>query len=1086
MKPTKLVMQAFGAYAEQTEIDFTQFEEKGLFLICGDTGAGKTTIFDAISYALYGEASGSYRDTKNLKSEYVDKKVESFVEFYFTHQGKDYHVCRKPSFKYTNRNGKPDEQAEKVIFYQSDGTTLEGAKNVDGTKEKPGAIPQLLNMDAGQFMQVAMIAQGEFWKLLNAKTNERTDILRTIFQTDAYKKLEQKLENRKKVSYLARKEKEQSISQSFREVKVESAGILEVASGILAENLTLTENSEEQPLSVAQRICNLQEKLQDSKAVWNIEEMLTLLQAIIEEDMEKASQKEKALAQAEEELQNLQGTLVSAKDNNAILERYIRTKEEQQVLEAQKEPFVQRKIQLDRRKQATYKVKPEYDAWIAKEREWERTKQLINEGEQALADCQMRAGKADAKVNDTEMLRPEVEQCQKLVDKVREEEPRYKERETLQHELGQIQLQLAAQEQQEAALGTAEQTLQKRIRELQEQQAMWKEEPQQLAQAQAAYDKQLDSQRKMEAIANNLIPAWKRKQQELEKAQKQYREKQAAYEAAKEAYTHADRLYRANLVGILASDLAEGEPCPVCGATHHEKLATLVETSVTEEQCKELKAAEEEKLEAFNQETARASSLRADVQAKEQQIKEEIQGCVLPEFSGGVEVLEELIVIFERQRAMLVDAVAQSVENLEQLQQNCAKLGEVETELVRAQGAETTQLAERRKALAEEKQALVAKQASSQATFTALQTLSYPDWKSASLAGNRAMARVTELQTAIESATKEKKAADEAVARVQASIATQKQALEQQKTDAQMLKQRLDGKLSASQFASVEEMQAQVATDAEIHAEEKKLTDYDKKVTEVTARLAQLEQEQDARHRTTVDLEQLQQAYTGKRTQVETLRTALQAVMFRIQNNREKQQNIRVQQTAYEKAKQENDTSYRLYHLVSGQTGNGRITFEQYIQAAGFDSILQAANRHLLPMSDNQFQLYRQTNSVGKQTNTFLDLEVLDINTGKRRPVGNLSGGESFKASLSLALGLSDTIAENRGGIQMDALFVDEGFGTLDSKSLEETKDALLSMSGENKLVGIISHRDELMDIPQKLRVTKGRGGSRIQMETAV
>ena len=301
-----------------------------------------------------------------------------------------------------------------------------------------------------------------------------------------------------------------------------------------------------------------------------------------------------------------------------------------------------------------------------------------------------------------------------------------------------------------------------------------------------------------------------------------------------------------------------------------------------------------------------------------------------------------------------------------------------------------------------------------------------------------------------------------------------------------MLQKRLDEKLSACQFASVEEMQAQVATDAEIHAEEKKLTDYDKKVTEVTARLAQLEQEQDARHRTTVDLEQLQQAYTGKRTQVETLRTALQSVMFRIQNNREKQQNIRVQQTAYEKAKQENDTSYRLYHLVSGQTGNGRITFEQYIQAAGFDSILQAANRHLLPMSDNQFQLYRQTNSVGKQTNTFLDLEVLDISTGKRRPVGNLSGGESFKASLSLALGLSDTIAENRGGIQMDALFVDEGFGTLDSKSLEETKDALLSMSGENKLVGIISHRDELMDIPQKLRVTKGRGGSRIQMETAV
>ena len=1081
MKPTKLVMQAFGTYAEQTEIDFTQFEEKGLFLICGDTGAGKTTIFDAISYALYGEASGSYRDTKNLKSEYVDKKVESFVDFYFTHQGKDYHVCRKPSFKYTNRNGKPDEQAEKVTFYQPDGTTLEGAKNVDGTKEKPGAIPQLLNMDAGQFMQVAMIAQGEFWKLLNAKTNERTEILRTIFQTDAYKKLELKLKNRMDVSFAARKEREQSISQSFREVKVEPAEISEGISGILAEDLA--EDSEEQPRSVVQRICDLQEKLQDSKAVWNIEELLTLLQAVIGEDTEKAKQIETVLAQAEEELQKLQGTLVSAKDNNAILERYARTKEEQEVLESQKGLFEERRIQLDRTKQATYKVKPEYDAWSAKEHEWERTKQLITDGAQTLADCQTRAGMADAKVKETEALRPEAEQCQKIVDKVREEEPRYKEREMLQHELGQIQLQLATQEQQEAALVTAEQMLQKRIGELQEQQAVWKEEPQQLAQAQAAHDKLLDSQKKTESIAKNLIPAWRRKQQELEEAQREYRKNQDAYESAKEAFTHADRLYRANLVGILASDLAEGDPCPVCGATHHEKLATLVEASVTAEQCKELKAVEEKKLDAFNQATASASSLRADVQVKGQQIKEEIRGYMTPEFIGGVEALEELIVSFERQREKLVDTVAQSREQMDTLQQNCEKLREVEAMLARAQGTEMARLAEQRKSLVEERQSLIAKQAASQATLAALQTLSYPDWEAAMQAGNHALARVTEIQTALDTAAKEKKSADEAVARVQASIATQKQALEQQKSDAQMLKQRLNEKLTACQFASVEEMQAQVATDAEIHAEEAKLADYDKKVTEVAARLSQLEQEQDARHRTLVDLEQLQQEHTSKRVQVETLRTALQAITFRIQNNCEKQQNIRAQQVAYEKAKKENDTSYRLYTLVSGQTRNGKITFEQYIQAAGFDSILQAANRHLLPMSDNQFQLYRQTNAVGKQTNTFLDLEVLDISTGKRRPVGNLSGGESFKASLSLALGLSDTIAENRGGIQMDALFVDEGFGTLDSKSLEETKDALLSMSGENKLVGIISHRDELMDIPQKLRVTKGRGGSRIQME---
>ena len=729
------------------------------------------------------------------------------------------------------------------------------------------------------------------------------------------------------VSFAARKEREQSISQSFREVKVEPAEISEGISGILAEDLA--EDSEEQPRSVVQRICDLQEKLQDSKAVWNIEEMLTLLQAVIGEDTEKAKQKETVLAQAEEELQKLQGTLVSAKDNNAILERYARTKEEQEVLESQKGLFEERRIQLDRTKQATYKVKPEYDAWSAKEHEWERTKQLITDGAQTLADCQTRAGMADAKVKETEALRPEAEQCQKIVDKVREEEPRYKEREMLQHELGQIQLQLATQEQQEAALVTAEQMLQKRIGELQEQQAVWKEEPQQLAQAQAAHDKLLDSQKKTESIAKNLIPAWRRKQQELEEAQREYRKNQDAYESAKEAFTHADRLYRANLVGILASDLAEGDPCPVCGATHHEKLATLVEASVTAEQCKELKAVEEKKLDAFNQATASASSLRAVVQAKELQLKEQIRGCMTPAFIGGVEALEELLVIFERQRAKLVDAVAQSREQMDTLQQNCEKLREVEAMLARAQGTEMARLAEQRKSLVEERQSLIAKQAASQATLAALQTLSYPDWEAAMQAGNHALARVTEIQTALDTAAKEKKSADEAVARVQASIATQKQALEQQKSDAQMLKQRLNEKLTACQFASVEEMQAQVATDAEIHAEETKLADYDKKVTEVAARLSQLEQEQDARHRTLVDLEQLQQEHTSKRVQVETLRTALQAITFRIQNNCEKQQNIRAQQVAYEKAKKENDTSYRLYTLVSGQTRNGKITFEQ-------------------------------------------------------------------------------------------------------------------------------------------------------------
>ena len=207
----------------------------------------------------------------------------------------------------------------------------------------------------------------------------------------------------------------------------------------------------------------------------------------------------------------------------------------------------------------------------------------------------------------------------------------------------------------------------------------------------------------------------------------------------------------------------------------------------------------------------------------------------------------------------------------------------------------------------------------------------------------------------------------------------------------------------------------------------------------------------------------------------------------RLQINQDKLDKIASQETELEKARKENSMCSGLYNLVKGTTGKGKITLEQYIQAAGFDGIIAAANRRLLPMSDGQFELFRQEDSLGKRSNTFLDLEVLDNTTGRRRPVGNLSGGESFKASLSLALGLSDTVSMNLGGIQMDALFVDEGFGTLERKSIESAMDTLINLSGTGKMVGIISHREELMEnIPQQIKLKKTKDGSRLTIETGL
>ena len=246
---------------------------------------------------------------------------------------------------------------------------------------------------------------------------------------------------------------------------------------------------------------------------------------------------------------------------------------------------------------------------------------------------------------------------------------------------------------------------------------------------------------------------------------------------------------------------------------------------------------------------------------------------------------------------------------------------------------------------------------------------------------------------------------------------------------------------------------------------------------------AQLKQaEADAKGRKIVDIDELQRETEAQEEKVEALRDRKGRIGYRLQSNEEKRRNISRLREELEKYRGEYGVCLRLYQLVRGMTGKGRITLEQYIQAAGFDTIIRAANRRLLPMSDGQYVLYRREDPPEKRSNTFLDLEVLDNFTGHRRPVSCLSGGESFKASLSLALGLSDTVSAHLGGVQMDALFVDEGFGTLDRKSMGNAMEILTQLSGTNKLVGIISHREELMEsIPQQIRIVKSRNGSRIE-----
>jgi exonuclease SbcC len=275
-----------------------------------------------------------------------------------------------------------------------------------------------------------------------------------------------------------------------------------------------------------------------------------------------------------------------------------------------------------------------------------------------------------------------------------------------------------------------------------------------------------------------------------------------------------------------------------------------------------------------------------------------------------------------------------------------------------------------------------------------------------------------------------------------------------------------------------------VVSEDDITKSEDCINKYNQSVATNKERLSQAKI--DAEGKELVDEQALKAICEEQNKIVDTVRTRVNTIEQRIKNNTAKRDNIAAKRTEYEKSQKEYSIYNKLYSLVKGQASSGKITLEQYIQVTGFDGIIAAANRRLLPMSDGQFELYRRGN-LGKRSNTSLDLEVLDNYTGRMRPVGSLSGGESFKASLSLALGLSDTVSSNIGGIQMDALFVDEGFGTLDRKSIENAMEILVNLSGKNKLVGIISHRDELKEnIPQQIKVKKTREGSQISIELGI
>lgn len=1058
MKPIKLIISAFGPYADRMpDIDFQQFEGKGLFLISGDTGAGKTTIFDAICFALYGTTSGTYRDTRNLRSEYAKAGTDCYVDFYFSHQGREYHVWRQPAFERRKQRGEGViTEKEKAVLY------VEGDTPVEGLTQVNNAVKELLHIDDKQFKQIAMIAQGEFWNLLNAKTDQRTEILRTIFMTSGYKNIENKLKEHMDADNEQRQRTEQSIVQYFDDVTCDKEDEL------------------------SSELKELQKRAKSSGSAWNLEELVSLLDAVIASDQKRYETVRAELVKADIELNKNKEALATAETNNRFIERLSKLEAEQERLKEHEKAITELESLLRRQKTAVHEIYPVYCAWAIKNQEASDTAKQLEEKKNGKVSVQKQAAEAEIELTKAQKRKPESEELMKVIHKLAEEEARYQQRDNLTEKLSALEAERETLKEDENTLKTAKNELKRKLEALRGKVADLKNKPGELLETQA-------QSRELEWLDGAIEDILGRQTKERKKRSKILAAKQKAYEfsfmeykEAVEQRLEAEGLLEGCRAGILAAGLEEGTRCPVCGSVHHPDLARLPQKSMTEEEFKNIKDREAECQRKKSDANTAAEVAKKAVEEYEEQMRTAILDCFgngILGISADTAELDALLVSLKNADEGLKVRMNENVLRQKVIEEECSLLEKSEKELEKAAGEDTDKMEADEERLSARKNHIETCITECMTTLNALKELSYPDWHTAAKEKKRAEKQVQEINQDIETAAGAKTKADNELTAIEAELKTLAAGLQTQREDEKQLRSELDGKLAEKQFESPDDMLGFVVSEEILLKNEEEINEYKRAEAANKAGISQAEK--DAEGRTLVDVQTLKSKCREQADRVDAIRQTENVISNRVTVNTEKRENILAQRRNLEKSRKEYGICRRLYELVKGTTGNGKITLEQYIQAAGFDGIIAAANRRLLPMSDNQYELYRQEDSLGKKSNSFLDLEVLDHYTGYRRPVGSLSGGESFKASLSLALGLSDTVSSNLGGIQMDALFIDEGFGTLDRKSIESAMDILIHLSGTNKLVGVISHREELIEnIPQQIHVRRTRNGSRIDVET--
>lgn len=921
MRPLKLIVTAFGPYSERTEFDFEKLGKSGLYLITGDTGAGKTTIFDAITFALYGRASGSSRSSDMLRSKYAEADVPTEVELDFEYRNKKYKIKRSPEYMRPKKRGEGfTTETAKAEFYCGD--TLFNGK----IEEVNSEIEKVMGVTREQFMQIAMIAQGDFMKLLFADSEERKKIFRGIFKTENFDRLTDRLKEEYRIAVEAAAESQKSILQYIK------GAVCGEGDGLFELKKQLSENGARLDRSLAEDVLQ------------KIDAVISADKNIFEQLSDDIKKTEKSL----EEVNQLIGKCTAFEDA---------------------------KRELDSAKKQLEAETPKF----------------------ADAENALKAAK--------EML-PKSEAFSKEIGDIVRDLPRYDELEITEKNCADIEKKIK--------ICTDE------IEKIHADLDALSENSERLGEEKKSLENAGENIEKLSAERENLLREYKSAENlktqigeylaylsSFEKAQELYKAAAGKSSAAAENYEKLHRAFLDEQAGLLAEELKEGCPCPVCGSKIHPAAAKKSVYAPSKEQVEAAKKMYQKLSSEAEIASVKCSEMSGKLKEKKSAVESGAETLSFPSIEAAEKFLPEKISEIVDKGQKIASRIKSENDKLSRRKEIDKLLPETEKKINVLQETLTEKKAE-------------------QASLTA------------KLEGLKEFAEKTRSEFKFESRSLAQKRIDE--------LETERKKIENEYAAAELLQKTCSEKIIAlKQQIKTLENQLSALGDGSFSAEAER------------TKKAALEQKRN----------KFSDNAAAVRSRIEVNIQAAKSIGDGLAELLERERFLSMISAL-------NDTAR------GGIAGKVNIALETYVQTTYFDRIIIRANRRLLVMTENQYELKRRIEGDTKRGQKGLELDVIDHANGTVRSVKTLSGGESFMASLALALGLSDEVQACAPGIKPDTIFIDEGFGSLDDEALRLAVKTLDDLSGDERLVGIISHVAELKEkIGKQIIVTKNKyGGS--------